>query len=157
MSKRAKNRNLPLILQGDIEAKIKLSTLLDNDDHDQTTGIIQRYIKEATLWARSVFDRRLSKALGPCVSEIIQLAEQQLKVGNNTLIDRILHRVQSIEQSQDTEEKSTKREQKLLKNLSYLAGVLFIDGTGVDRDISRGIDYLTKASLRIVMKGQVWN
>ncbi|KAI8351222.1 hypothetical protein EDC96DRAFT_518942 [Choanephora cucurbitarum] len=125
--------------KGDIEAKIKISTLLDNDH--QRTGIIQRDIKEATLWARSVFDRRLSKALGPCVSEIIQLAEQH-QMGNTHLIDRMLHRVQSIEQSQDT----TKREQKLLKNLSYLVGVLFIDGTGVDRDVSRGIDYLTKAS-----------
>ncbi|KAI8371083.1 hypothetical protein BD560DRAFT_396038 [Blakeslea trispora] len=141
--------------KGDIEAKIKLSTLLDYDSNDsQSSRAIQKDMKEATIWARSVFDRRLSKALGPCVSEIIHLAEQQHEEeGGSNLIDHILNRVQSIEQkgqSQDssTEEnaKSIKREQKLLKSLSYLAGVLFIDGTGVDRDVSRGIDYLTKAS-----------
>ncbi|KAI8066239.1 uncharacterized protein B0P05DRAFT_553521 [Gilbertella persicaria] len=125
--------------KGDIEAKIKLSTILDKQDTEDS--VVKGDLKEAILWARSVFDRRLSKALAPCVSEIILLAEQEHNGSN--LIERILARTKV---SKELDDKTVKKEQKLQKHLSYLAGILFMDGTGVDRDITRGMDYLSKAS-----------
>lgn len=104
--------------------------------------IIKRDTEEATLWARSVFDRRLSASLAPCVSELIALTEQE---DDKTLIERLIQRTDQIQaQQQDTTQ--LKKKKKLMKSMCYLVGILFIDGTGVDQDVPRGINYLTKAS-----------
>lgn len=39
-----------------------------------------------------------------------------------------------------------KKQKKILKHTCYLVGILFIDGTGIEQDIPRGVTYLTKAS-----------
>lgn len=119
-----------------MEAKIKLSTILDR--RDLGTEAIKRDSQEATLWARSVFDRRLSAALAPCVSELIILTESESE--GDGLLEKIIKRASETVMSED------KKQKKILKHMSYLVGILFIDGTGVDQDIARGITYLTKSS-----------
>ncbi|CEP16877.1 hypothetical protein [Parasitella parasitica] len=132
--------------KGDIEAKIKLSTILDRKD----LQVIQRDTKEATLWARSVFDRRLSASLAPCVSELITLTEQDNdnegndNNNNHTLIERLIQRADHIQAEQD--DTQLKKKRKLMKAMCYLVGILFLDGTGLEQDIPRGISYLAKAS-----------
>ncbi|KAI7895138.1 uncharacterized protein EV154DRAFT_496031 [Mucor mucedo] len=122
--------------KGDVEAKIKLSTILDRRDLGNV--LIQRDSQEATLWARSVFDRRLSAALAPCVSELIVLTEQDNTMG---LLERIIQRAQV-----QWTEGDDKKQKKILKHICYLVGVLYVDGTGIDQDIPRGVTFLTKAS-----------
>ncbi|GAA5803921.1 hypothetical protein HPULCUR_009406 [Helicostylum pulchrum] len=121
--------------KGDVEAKIKLSTILDR--RDLGTVIIKPDSQEATLWARSVFDRRLSAALSPCVSELILLTEQEET--QDGLLERIIKR-------SNREIMEDKKQKKILKHMCYLVGILFIDGTGVEQDIPRGITYLSKSS-----------
>ncbi|KAI8635894.1 hypothetical protein BD408DRAFT_454867 [Parasitella parasitica] len=123
--------------KGDVEAKIKLSTILDRID----LQAIQRDTEEATLWARSVFDRRLSASLTPCVSELIALTEQD---DDKSLIERLIQRTDQIQAEQD--ESQLKKKKKMMKSMCYLVGILFVDGTGLKQDIPRGIDYLAKAS-----------
>ncbi|KAF7726634.1 hypothetical protein EC973_008598 [Apophysomyces ossiformis] len=103
--------------KGNIEAKIKLSTILDRD-----TTAIKADKREAVLWARGVFDRRLSSALVPCVSEL-------LNDDPASLVDLVL-------------EKAEKGQQ----DMCHLAGILLIEGIGLDRDVSEGIDYLKRAA-----------
>jgi TPR repeat protein len=60
------------------------------------------------------------------------------------LIDKIIKRAEPATQEQQQD--LTKQEKKILKNMNYLAGILFIDGTGVSQDVQNGISYLTRAS-----------
>lgn len=124
-------------MQGDVEAKIKLSTILDRKD-----SCIKKDKEEATLWARSVFDRRLSTALAPCVAELMALSD------NDSLLEQLIHRTDALEQQNEVQsnDKVMKKKKKLQRSMCYLVGILFIDGTGIDQDISRGIQYLTRAS-----------
>ncbi|KAG0173665.1 hypothetical protein DFQ28_007994 [Apophysomyces sp. BC1034] len=103
--------------KGNIEAKIKLSTILDRD-----TTTIKADKREAMLWARGVFDRRLSSALAPCVSEL-------MNDDPASLVDLVL-------------EKAAKGQQ----DMCHLAGILLIEGIGLDRNIGGGIDYLQRAA-----------
>lgn len=96
--------------------------------------------KEATLWARSVFDRRLSAALAPCASELITLTEEA-KEEENSIIERLIQRASHISSTS-----TTKKERKIAKSLSYLVGILYMDGTGVDQDTTKGMDFLSTAS-----------
>ncbi|EPB85715.1 hypothetical protein HMPREF1544_07466 [Mucor circinelloides 1006PhL] len=123
--------------KGDVEAKIKLSTILDRRD----LRIIKGDTEEATLWARSVFDRRLSASLAPCVTELIALTEQE---DDKSLIERLVQRADQIQAQQ--EDPQLKKKKKLIKSMCYLVGILFIDGTGLEQDVPRGINYLTRAS-----------
>ncbi|KAI8887116.1 HCP-like protein [Backusella circina FSU 941] len=128
--------------KGDVEAKIKLSTILDNAEN--TNNQLLHDQLEAVLWARSVFDKRLSAAITPCVSELILLTSDSNK---SSLIDKIIKRAEASSTDQQQQQQDmTKQEKKILKNMNYLAGILFIDGTGVSQDVQKGISYLTRAS-----------
>ncbi|KAI7903891.1 uncharacterized protein BX663DRAFT_432732 [Cokeromyces recurvatus] len=126
--------------KGDIEAKIKLSTILDRKKQDSNL-FIQIDKEEANLWARSVFDRRLSAALTPCTSELILLTQQQ--DNRTSLIERLIERVDHGLQSDPSESLKGK---KKLRSLCYLVGILFIDGTAIEQDMTRGMTYLSRAS-----------
>lgn len=114
-----------------------MSTILDRKEDGNS--FIKRDSEEATLWARSIFDRRLSAALSPCISELISLTEQD---NDDSFLKIIIKRADKV----DEEEGQTKKNKKALRNICYLVGILYIDGTGVEQDVPRGITYLTKAS-----------
>jgi TPR repeat protein len=67
---------------------------------------------------------------------------------HNNLLQQFINRANVIEQQDNTEpnDKATKKRKKILRSMCYLVGILFMDGTGIDQDISQGIQYLTKAS-----------
>ncbi|KAI8987131.1 hypothetical protein BDB01DRAFT_842514 [Pilobolus umbonatus] len=126
--------------KGDVEAKIKLSTILDRNNANLT--MLGRDTAEATLWARSVFDRKLSAALAPCTADLIQLTESE--ESDCSLLDKLIHLAELESPGEDDPER--KKKLKALRSMSYLVGILFVDGTGVTQDVDRGIRYLNKAS-----------
>lgn len=125
--------------KGDVEAKIKLSTILDKKGSEASA--IKLDSNEATLWARSIFDRRLSAALASCVLELISIAEDE---SENSFLQLLVKRADSL--SVETDDSASKKRKKCLKSLCYLVGILLIDGTGIEQDVPRGITYLTRAS-----------
>ncbi|KAG1446802.1 hypothetical protein G6F56_009460 [Rhizopus delemar] len=112
--------------KGDIEAKIKLSTILEKQPD------------EANLWARSIFDRKLSAAIAPCASQLISVTEE--KKEDQSLLERM------IQKAKEETTEDDKKGKKASRNMSYLVGILFVEGMGVKQDVSRGLEYLTKAS-----------
>jgi TPR repeat protein len=65
---------------------------------------------------------------------------------NANLLEQLIHRADALEEPAEQNEKAAKKKKKLQRSMCYLVGILFMDGTGIDQDISRGIQYLTKAS-----------
>ncbi|KAI9263348.1 hypothetical protein BDA99DRAFT_551664 [Phascolomyces articulosus] len=101
--------------KGDVEAKIKLSTVLLSDI------AVHQDSREAEIWARSVFDRRLSVALANCIEGIEQ---------EEDLFTTVLK--QADEQGHAA--------------MCHLVGLVLLDGVGLPRDVERGVDYLKKAA-----------
>ncbi|KAG2222580.1 hypothetical protein INT45_008699, partial [Circinella minor] len=101
--------------KGDVEAKIKLSTVLQSD-----LSIHQDH-READIWARSVFDRRLSAALTNCIEGFEH---------EEDLFSTVLK--QADEQG--------------LPQMCHLVGLVLLDGVGLPRDTERGVNYLKKAA-----------
>ena len=128
-----------LFFQGDVEAKIKLSTILDR--RDANASVIKKDSEEATLWARSIFDRRLSSALSPCVSELISTEES-----DEGLLHIMIKRADTALDVDEQDEQKKKKKKRLQRNTCYLVGILFVDGTCVKQDVPRGIAHLTTAS-----------
>ncbi|KAI9268692.1 hypothetical protein BY458DRAFT_511178 [Sporodiniella umbellata] len=112
--------------KGDVEAKIKLSTTLEKQPD------------EANLWARSIFDRKLSSAIGHCASYLISVTEEEGIDGS--LLERI------IQKTEEEFAEDDKKGKKAARNLCYLVGILFVESMGVKQDVPRGLEYLTKAS-----------
>ncbi|KAG1144802.1 hypothetical protein G6F37_007198 [Rhizopus arrhizus] len=112
--------------KGDIEAKIKLSTILEKQP------------EEANLWARSIFDRKLSAAVASCASQLITVTEEKQQV--ESLMERM------VEKAKEEAMEDDKKGRKALRNMCYLVGILFVEGMGVKQDVSQGLEYLTKAS-----------
>ncbi|KAI7866527.1 hypothetical protein BDF14DRAFT_1812343 [Spinellus fusiger] len=113
--------------KGDIEAKIKLTTIMDRPAAEDI-NTIQPDKREASLWARSIFDRRLSEALAPCVNALASPSQDTFTTG--TLLDQVLK----------------KAEEEGEKEMCHLAGVLLIDGIGLDQNVDRGVVFLKKAA-----------
>ncbi|KAG1170733.1 hypothetical protein G6F70_005183 [Rhizopus microsporus] len=126
MAKRALKYLRIKAAKGDIEAKIKLSTLLE------------RQPEEANLWARSIFDRKLSAAVASCASQIINTTEENQE---ESLLDQMMKKAEQEIAEDD------KKAKKAIRNTCYLLGILLVDGIGgVKQDVSCGLKYLTKAS-----------
>jgi TPR repeat protein len=115
-----------------------LSTILDRKEAGDS--VIKKDPAEANLWARSVFDRRLSAALAPCISELMTLTDQN----DNSFLSIIIKRADQL--GKEAGETIIKKKKKTSRNICYLVGILYIDGTGVEQDVPLGITYLTKAS-----------
>ncbi|KAI8147915.1 hypothetical protein BJV82DRAFT_507566 [Fennellomyces sp. T-0311] len=98
--------------KGDIEAKIKLSTVLLSDIATHQDK------REAEIWARSVFDRRLSTALTSCIEGL-----------EEDLFDSVL-----------------KQADQGSPAMCHLVGLVLLDGVGLPRDLERGVSYLKKAA-----------
>ncbi|KAJ8656689.1 hypothetical protein O0I10_007536 [Lichtheimia ornata] len=77
---------------------------------------------EAEIWTRSIFDRRLSLALAACRQD---MCEDGLE---KPLLDTIFELADA-----DTAQ------------ACFLAGLVLIDGIGVDHDVKQGVAYLRKA------------
>ncbi|KAL0087541.1 hypothetical protein J3Q64DRAFT_1451715 [Phycomyces blakesleeanus] len=118
--------------KGDVEAKIKLSTIMDRSENDKTMTI-QPDKREALVWARSIFDRRLSGALAPCVTALMRpagnLDNKDQKPGK-LMLDRVLERAEEGDE----------------KEMCHLVGVLLVDGIGLERNVDRGVDFLKRAA-----------
>ncbi|KAI9490733.1 hypothetical protein BDB00DRAFT_836520 [Zychaea mexicana] len=98
--------------KGDVEAKIKLSTVLLN------TTALHQDSREAEIWARSVFDRRLSSALANYIEGV-----------EDDLFDTVL-----------------KRAEEGSPAMCHLVGLVLLDGVGLPRDVEQGVAYLKKAA-----------
>ncbi|KAI9482879.1 MAG: hypothetical protein EXX96DRAFT_555957 [Benjaminiella poitrasii] len=127
--------------KGDIEAKIKLSTILDRrfttkEDSNGTHSSIPKDTEEANMWARSVFDRRLSAALMPCAIELISVLMQQ--TDDTHLLDRLIERINL----HDNDNTKRPMKPKVKSSLCYLVGLLLLD----QDDVARGMEYFTRAS-----------
>ncbi|KAI9313301.1 hypothetical protein BX666DRAFT_765914 [Dichotomocladium elegans] len=106
--------------KGNVEAKVKLSTVLLDEGPCQDE-------REAEIWARSVFDRRLSVALGACVPDL----EKHRTFG---LFDAMLRTGGHDELAASS------------ANLCHLMGLTLIDGVGIEPDVKRGVRFLQRAA-----------
>lgn len=107
----------------DTEAKTKLSIIFSESDYPH---LVQDKA-EASIWARSVFDKQLSLALQPCAP----IFETTDDLSTTNFID-----VMTASMNRDGQE----------PQLCYLAGLLYSKGIGFDQNIKRGISLLQFAA-----------
>lgn len=99
-----------------MEAKIKLSTVLSSDSS------VDQDKREAEMWARSVFDRRIASLLALCIKELDDF-------NGPGLFRRILELADAGHAS-----------------MCHLVGIVLVDGIGLEIDVKRGVDYLRSAA-----------
>ncbi|KAI8991862.1 hypothetical protein BDF20DRAFT_909583 [Mycotypha africana] len=129
-------------ITGDVEAKLKLWTILKRKQ--PTDKAYPEKNNEATLWARSLFDRQLMNALSHCSLELIALVTEDAE--NSSFTNIIFKAANRKSYTKDTSsEKQRRRKNKQHRNMSYLMGLLLISGIGVKQDVSEGATLLAKA------------
>lgn len=135
----------------DREAKMKLSILYA----DGLGKHIHQDQREATMWARSVYDKQLSQALAACACYLMDETTTRCSTNDNddsSNNDEGVINMASLDTDLDPfstiglillagERKTTKT-----APLSYLAGLLWIKGIGVEHDLQHGIDCLVNAA-----------
>ncbi|ORX58723.1 HCP-like protein [Hesseltinella vesiculosa] len=135
-------------IKGDVDAKLKLSTLLDGDSIP-INGLLWQPIvdhREADLWSKTVFDRRLATAIAPCLA----LVEADVLLSQTTpfrLMDKVLTFAdQSTPPSPEGELTSDSKQLATVANMAYLVGLLSLKGIALPKDTDQAIRYFNKAS-----------
>ncbi|KAI9301602.1 hypothetical protein BJ944DRAFT_252184 [Cunninghamella echinulata] len=162
-------------LKGDVETKVKLSTLLNGqviqDKDEFWDKIIDK--REAALWAQSLYDRKLSSAMIPCLGLIETNLSQQNKNNNNpnnnndhidndkdsvsyfNLVDTILGfttttTTDTLDEkalnNNNNNNNNSKHYSILRGDMCYLVGWMTFKGIGLDKDINKAINYFKMAS-----------
>lgn len=90
---------------------------------------VNRDSREAEIWARSIYDRRLSGALAACVREF-QKQQQDMDDNNSSSLVDLVQRMAD----------------EGAPVMCHLVGLVLMDGVGMQRDIERGVAYLKKAA-----------
>ncbi|KAI8341985.1 hypothetical protein BC941DRAFT_459512 [Chlamydoabsidia padenii] len=145
-------------IKGDVEAKVKLGTILDGqllatvtntqDDKDPWHAVLDK--SEAAIWGKSLFDRWVSSALTPCLvlveSDLLSRQKNndpQLNGSSNTNYFRLIDAI--LAHADDDEEQPTKNN-RIKGDMCYLVGLMRLKGIGLEKDIELAVMYLTKAS-----------
>ncbi|KAI8072482.1 hypothetical protein BC940DRAFT_330632 [Gongronella butleri] len=155
-------------IKGDVDAKLKLSTMLDGHAVGADDALWQPIVdqREADLWSKTVFDRRLSAAIAPSLALV---EADLLHVSNTTfrLMDRILEEADKLEDDNDDDTGSDEATTAagsatgpatgnggngksaattLVADMAFLVGLLHLKGVALAKSLDDAMHYLGKAS-----------
>ncbi|KAI8332911.1 hypothetical protein BC941DRAFT_435741 [Chlamydoabsidia padenii] len=138
-------------LKGDLNAKIKLGTVLDGQllaevkaqsqgDTSYWHSLLDK--REAELWGQCLFDRWLSSALTPCLG-LVESDMQKISTNNDDSVPifRLIDSILSLTLDDDDNNSI-----KIKGEMCYLVGLMQLKGVGLEKDLEKAVTYFERAS-----------